>query len=264
MLRESPFVSPPIAWPTLGVLALALATSAAGVALGTSGAVHPAAAVLLCAVAAYLAFTPLHEAAHQSISRSPALNGAIGRVAAMLLLGPFSAVRHFHLEHHRHTNDPVLDPDHWSGRGPWWLLPLRWLTQDLHYYARWMRSVRTRPRAEVVEILLTFSLQLAAIGALVALGHGVSALLYWVLPARLAIGFLAFALDWLPHRPHDVLAADDRHLATRVTPSRWLEVLLLGQNYHLVHHLYPGVPFYRYRRIWESRQAQLVARGARA
>ncbi len=25
-------------------------------------------------------------------------------------------------------------------------------------------------------------------------------------------------------------------------------------NYHLVHHLYPTVPFYRYRRLWHARQ----------
>jgi fatty acid desaturase len=32
-----------------------------------------------------------------------------------------------------------------------------------------------------------------------------------------------------------------------------LTPLLTYQNYHLVHHLYPTVPFYRYRRLWESR-----------
>ncbi len=25
-------------------------------------------------------------------------------------------------------------------------------------------------------------------------------------------------------------------------------------NYHLVHHLYPTVPFYRYRRLWNARE----------
>jgi len=259
--RESPFVSPDVAWPTLCVLALALLASGGGAALGVSGAVPEAVAMLICTAGAYLAFTPLHEAAHQSISRSVALNAVVGRVGGVLLMGPFAAVRHFHLEHHRHTNDPVVDPDRYSGRGPWWLLPLRWLTQDIHYYARWLRGVRSRPRAEVLETSLTFALQLLAVVALCMAGKGREALLYWVVPARLAIGFLAFSFDWLPHRPHH---ETDRYLATRVMPGRALEALLLGQNYHLIHHLYPGVPFYRYRRIWEAQRDKLLARGVRA
>ena len=26
------------------------------------------------------------------------------------------------------------------------------------------------------------------------------------------------------------------------------------QNYHLVHHLYPTVPFYRYGKVWKARE----------
>jgi fatty acid desaturase len=26
----------------------------------------------------------------------------------------------------------------------------------------------------------------------------------------------------------------------------------MGQSLHLVHHLFPGVPFYRYDRVWQS------------
>jgi len=32
-----------------------------------------------------------------------------------------------------------------------------------------------------------------------------------------------------------------------------LTPVLLYQNYHLVHHLYPTVPFYRYISIWRAR-----------
>jgi len=75
---------------------------------------------------------------------------------------------------------------------------------------------------------------------------------------RLAILFLAFAFDYVPHRPHAITAAEDRYRATSVVESALLNVLLLGQNYHLVHHLYPGVPFYRYQSIWTRRRATLL------
>src|SRR5262245_61561651 len=118
--RSSPFVAPPVAWPTLALFAVAMTLWLGGIALGAAQLVPAPLATAMGALGAYLAFSPLHEAAHQSISRSDVLNAAIGRLAAIPLMGPFSAVRHFHMEHHRHTNDTSADPDHYSGRGPAW------------------------------------------------------------------------------------------------------------------------------------------------
>jgi fatty acid desaturase len=36
--------------------------------------------------------------------------------------------------------------------------------------------------------------------------------------------------------------------------------LLAYQNYHLMHHLYPTIPFYRYRKAWLARLDQHLAR----
>jgi fatty acid desaturase len=240
--------APRIAWPTIGLLGAALATWATGLAL-----VHVLwpLGFALCTLAAYVAFTPLHEATHRSITRTRWVNELCGRLASLPLAGPFLAVRFVHLEHHKHTNDPVADPDHWSGRGPRWLLPVRWLTQDLHYYVVFLRRApRGRERLEVQLTLVAF---LAAAAALVALGHG-RELVCWLGAARLAIGVLAFAFDYLPHRPHQVTARQDRFAATSAFPGRVRYVLSLGQSLHLVHHLYPGVPFYRYPRIWNRKE----------
>jgi len=242
--------APRFAWPTLLVLAGAFASCAAGVAVYVAGG--PAlAALALCTLGAYAAFTPLHEAAHRSLARPRWINEVAGRLASLPLLGPFSAVRYIHLEHHKHTNERGADPDHWSGRGPAWALPLRWLTQDLHYYAVYVQRVRpTRERVEVVGTLAAF----AAIAiALCATGHARAVVVLWLAPARLAVGVLAFAFDWLPHRPHDVPARVDRMRATSAVEGRIVYALTLGQSLHLVHHLYPGVPFYRYAAVWRDK-----------
>ena len=39
-----------------------------------------------------------------------------------------------------------------------------------------------------------------------------------------------------------------------------LSPLLVYQNYHLMHHLYPTIPFYRYRKAWLARLDQHMAR----
>jgi beta-carotene hydroxylase len=244
---KSLITAPRIAWPTLAVAALALVTWLAGLAIaGPAG-------IALATVGAYLAFTPLHEAAHRSLARARWVNEVIGRIVGIPLAGPFVAVRYLHLEHHKHTNDPDADPDHWSGRGPGWLLPLRWLTQDLHYYAVYLTARRRwRERAETVGTLAAYAV--AAI-VLIANGHS-SIVIGWLVGARLAIGVLAFAFDYLPHRPHRIPARIDRFAATAAWPGRLKLVATLGQSLHRVHHFYPGVPFYRYAALWRAGSAQ--------
>ena len=239
--------APRVAWPTLALAIAALALWCVAIEVMASEAgPGEIACVALAVVGAYLAFTPLHEAAHRSLARARWVNELVGRIASIPLLGPFPAVRFLHLEHHKHTNEPAADPDHWSGRGPRWTLPLRWLTQDLHYY--WVYARRPRPASERIEVVVTF-----VVFVVIASAIGRAALLYWILPARLAIGVLVYALDYVPHRPHQITSREDRYRATSAREGRLVFAVTLGQSLHLVHHLYPGVPFYRYGRVWRDR-----------
>ncbi len=254
--------APAVAWPTLGLLAAILSTWGATVALALAGVLPEVAALPLLVAAAFAAFTPMHDAAHRAVARARWVNEVAGRLAAPLLTAPFVAFRYVHLEHHKHTNEPGRDPDLWSGTGPRALLPLRWLTQDLHYYAVVGARWRERPRGELLELALVLGLQAGALAACAAAGHLREALLLWILPARVAIALLAWSFDYVPHRPHTTLAKDDRLRATHVVRGPWT-VPLLSQNFHLIHHLYPGVPFYGYGRVWRAQREELLAGGAR-
>lgn len=246
-MKSPALTTPRIAWPTLLLLAAALATWIAGIALVHAGQF---AGMVLATLAAYVAFTPMHDAAHRSIARARWINELAGRFAILPLFGPFPAIRYIHLEHHKHTNEPGADPDHWSGRGPRWLLPLRWLTQDVHYHAVYVMAAR--PRRERIESVATLAALIALAAMLVLSGHGRTVLFGWLLPARVAIAVLAFAFDYLPHRPHEVPAKHDRFAATHVFEGRFKYAATLGQSLHRVHHLYPGVPFYRYAAVWRA------------
>ena len=39
-----------------------------------------------------------------------------------------------------------------------------------------------------------------------------------------------------------------------------LSPLLLNQNYHLVHHLHPVIPFYKYVRVWRRNEDAYLER----
>lgn len=259
---ESSLSVVPVAWPTLAVAAAAVLVSGA-VALACLGGALPLwAGSVLITVAAFAAFTPMHDAAHRSVGRSRLLNEGVGRIASLVLFAPFAAFRWVHLEHHKHTNDAERDPDHYSGLGPWWMLPVRWLTQDLHYYVCYAAARRRRPWAEQVDVALSFAALYGLVVAAIATGYGVEVVALWLVPSRLAIALLAFSFDYLPHRPHDVTSRQDRYRATSLFTDRWLIPLFLYQSYHLIHHLYPGVPFYRYGRVYEEQRAELCRRGA--
>ena len=76
---------------------------------------------------------------------------------------------------------------------------------------------------------------------------------YYYLPFKFATVFLSMTFDYLPHRPHSSL---DIYEGTSVTSIygntkdtafiQPLTLLLLYQNYHNIHHLYPWIPFYHY------------------
>jgi fatty acid desaturase len=255
--------APRVAWPTIALGFLATGSWLAVLGLTLSGELPLWLALPLATVSAYAAFTPMHDSAHRSVGRARWLNEAVGRLAGLPLLAPFPAFRFMHLEHHKHANEADADPDHWSGRGPRLLLPLRWLTQDLHYYARFFADRQRFSGAEQAEVVGGVALQVAAVAGLCALGQVGVALCCVLLPARLATGMLAFAFDYLPHRPHLIPARADRFRATHIIAGRWWTVPLCCQNYHLVHHLYPAVPFYGYGRVWWDQREELLAQGAR-
>lgn len=253
---------PGVAWPTLMVWGSCLALWTASTGLAIAGVIPYWAGGLVNAVAAFAIFTPMHDASHRSVGRARWVNEVVGRIGVLPLIGPFTAFRHVHQEHHKHTNDEDKDPDYWSGRKPAVLLPLRWMTQDFYYYAVYLKNWKRRPVAERWETLLTLILLYGSILVLCVTGYALPVLLLWFIPSRIAQTFLAWTFDYLPHRPHTITAAEDRFRASLILLHPLLTVVLLYQNYHLIHHLYPGVPFYRMARIWREQRDYLIGKGA--
>jgi ring-1,2-phenylacetyl-CoA epoxidase subunit PaaE len=230
------------------------------VALGIGDSVPAPLAIAVTAIAAYLLFTVSHDAAHHSASAHDALNLWVGRIATPFFApqASFAVWRFIHMQHHRFTNhsDDGKDPDAYTMRGPRWQRPLRWATIDLAYIGFYLKHIGSRPRAEKQEYAVQMLLLVAAVSAAIATGHGVDMLLFVLLPQRLGIVWLAFAFDYLPHHGLHHRPTEDKLKTTRnrIGGERLLSPLMLYQNYHLVHHLHPLVPFYRYIAVWRRNE----------
>ncbi len=220
------------------------------------------AAAALAFVAAYASLTPAHEAAHGNISgrEHPWLDLVVGQVSLFCLLGPFLPFRTVHLRHHAHTNDPVRDPDMWMA-APKYLIPLRAATiLQYYWWCYWCPppGVRAEHHLRLYAVVF-FSLLGIAFAALMAAGHVETVLIVVIAPAWFALAVLAVVFTLLPHHPH---ICGDRFLNSRARPGRLRTALTLGQNYHLVHHLWPTVPWYRYGAVYRANWSAMRAKGS--
>ncbi|SOJ57592.1 1,2-phenylacetyl-CoA epoxidase, subunit E [Mycobacterium simulans] len=86
----------------------------------------------------------------------------------------------------------------------------------------------------------------------------------FLIPQRIGATVLAWWFDWLPHHGLEHTQRSNRYRATRNrVGAEWLFTpVLLSQNYHLVHHLHPSVPFYRYLRTWQRNEEAYLERNA--
>lgn len=250
-----------LAWPTLLLAGVVLLGEGAVWAATLWGGLPLWAGGLLATLLAYVAFTPLHDASHGAVGGSPRrarLDQAVGHAMSLPLLAPYAVFRAIHLRHHGATNHPERDPDMWVAGRTAVGTAARCLTISAHYYVVFFREVR-RPasamRRIAREAVLTLALQLALVALAAWAVGGAVVLALWVIPGVLASGLLAFLFDWLPHHPH---ATRKRGHDTRLLDIPALTVPLLSQNYHLVHHLYPRVPFYRYGALLAEIRAEVA------
>ncbi len=252
-----------VAWPTVVLSFLCFSGFAAMSVAAALGYVPIWAALIANSLIGYVVFTPLHEASHSNIGTRKGsfrwLDGVIGWISGAILFAPFAAFKVLHLRHHSNTNNAEADPDHWMATSNPLLLVLRGLTIIPRYYYHFFTFPDKQARDKMPATLLGL-LGLAAIYSVWAyFSNPWQPLLLWVVPALLALMMLAIVFDWLPHYPHK---SRERFHNTRVIPGSVLNALLLGQNYHLVHHLYPTVPFFSYKPVFDESREFLEAKGA--
>ena len=196
--------------------------------------------ILVATVAIHLAFTVWHEGVHQAVSKRWWVNDAVGILGVFPYMAPFYVEKWFHLQHHALLNRRD-DPNFIYTDGPLWKMPLRYLR--VLRYAR--ERMRDDPRTEGQKIADRVPMG-AVVGIYgIALWQGVflDVVLLWFVPFVLSKLVMDWYINYLPH----VGLPPDRFQGTRIIDVGWLKIALLGHNYHAIHHLWPAIPWHRYR-----------------
>lgn len=261
---------PTFAWPTFIVAVVALAVFAAVVAGSAQGWMPPWAAIVLNTLVMYVLFVMAHETLHGSFCTTRWVSGLFGRIVWLPVIIHFSlpAFGYVHGEHHRHTNDDERDPDVFATHAPTWQLPFRWAFMDAFYAVWYLQRFRARvrkswrrPVSEMAETSVLVALTTTLIVVSVITGHFMLLATVVLIPQRIGIFLVSWVFDWLPHHGLEVTHRENRYRSTRIRLGmEWLLApVMLSQNYHLIHHLHPWLPFYRYFGAWRRNEALYLA-----
>jgi fatty acid desaturase len=244
---------PGTAWPTVILFFVCLGGLGLVSYFGVMGQIPFWVCTIVNSIFSFLMFSVAHDATHNAISRTKWLNDTLGHIGLMFF-GPFSPLpvaRWIHIQHHRFTNDPELDPDAYAHKSDW-LTPLRWMNFDYYYTQYFLKHGGKQVKRHAVHLIVHFLVVLGAIGFGVWMGYGLELLMLWLLPTRINSFLFELMFVYLPHGPFETKAQDDPFKATSIRQG-WevlLTPLMAYQNYHLAHHLYPTAPFYNNIKIW--------------
>jgi beta-carotene hydroxylase len=206
-------------------------------------------------LALHLSGSVIHDASHNAAHSNRIFNAILGHGSALILGFAFPVFTRVHLQHHGNVNDPENDPDHFvSTGGPLWLIAPRFFYHEVFFFKR-----RLWRNYELLEWFLS-RLCLATM-VILSLQYGFFHYIinYW-LSAALVVGLmLGLFFDYFPHRPFQ---DRDRWKNARVYASPILNLLIFGQNYHLIHHLWPSIPWYKYQSAYRATKPLLEAKGS--
>ncbi|MEM9969707.1 MAG: fatty acid desaturase [Pseudomonadota bacterium] len=259
-MKRSNFLSE---WPTLAVLIGAY--TAWFLAIFVLAPVSLTAAVIVAALAIAQHASLTHEAIHGHPFRSKRANAALVW-PALGLLYPYARFRDTHLAHHLDCDltDPYDDPEsNFLAPSEWraCAVPLKWLLEanntllgrlvlgpvigTVFFLRNEVRLSKTQPN-----VLRGWLSHVPAVLAVLLVLH----IAGMPFGAYLLAAYIGNALirirTFLEHRAHETA----RGRSVIIEDSGPLALLFLNNNLHAVHHLHPGVPWFRLPRLYRARQ----------
>lgn len=257
----------PSPWAAAGILALNVSLGALGFWLLTLGTT-PAFLIsqLVFPIVFFQAFSILHECGHGSFSSKSWVNTLVGHYASPLCFLPYFSWKFQHAQHHVWSGNLEKDPSlkllrDWRAsqripllvRFAWrsWV-PLAGAMNHIVYWAYPFKLARTGTASQARCAFASLIWMAAVYGSL-----------FYAFPAIFSIGNFALAIAIylvavelvnLPHHSDqpstsEKLALWEQGFSTRSCyyPRLVSELLVLNFNFHIEHHLFPSLPWYRLR-----------------
>lgn len=212
--------------------------------------------------------TLLHEAAHKILAQNKQLNYLLGTyLSGYLVFQTFHRYVQSHCrEHHGHLGNPNKDPDlkYYGEQG---LLDIS--DRDTFFEKYLIPNIKLHKLFDNIGYLITNRLLMpdfknqsakykreyawfvaywvVLIGMMLYYGIFTYFLLFWILPYLTAFQITNCLIEVCEHYPLLVHSKKEMYM-TRNRNGHWFEQFCTGihnENYHLIHHLFPIIPFWK-------------------
>jgi fatty acid desaturase len=213
----------------------------------------------------------LHEVVHHAVfaRRRPRLERLLGYLYAVPSGISASQFTRWHLDHHAELGSSEDDPKrhHLSPKVNARWYKLLYCTPALFpiYFRAARREAATYPPALQAQIArerwLSIAVHLGVLAAIVW-GSGLAAAARAYLVPVFAVFPVAFTLNRLGQH-YNIDPADPAKWSTLLRGHWFWDAVFLNSNYHLEHHYFPGVPFYRLPRLQRALTPFYEERGLR-
>lgn len=209
-----------------------------------------------------------HEASHYSMFRSRRLDRWTGFLMGAPVCISHTAYRVLHAYHHRYTRE-AGDPDEFKNVTPnRFLLSLvfySWLVIGTPVYIVHVTitALRKGTRQDRIDVVVEYALLIALFGAVVATAwhfQRTDLILHcWAYPMIVAMLF-GNTRSWAEHAM--TLPGNPLTSTRTVTSNSLVSFLMCNLNYHLEHHLLPGIPWYNLKKVHALLQPEYQAAGS--
>lgn len=162
----------------------------------------------MATVSVALSYLPSHEAQHSIIAargqRLRWLNELVGHLSTIPMASPYRVLRATHFEHHKHCNNPELDPDYGVHAPSGWeflkktVMSWQPAGKDEAYPATLKRLGKEHM---LVDAIVFQCVYIAVLFGCAWTGHAIEAALLWWVPQLLAGIYIRYYLSWAPHTP---------------------------------------------------------------
>lgn len=244
------------AWPTLLLLCAVYAGLFASTLLVVNDWMAMWLGAVVNAIILYGTYTIVHEGVHDNIVSNKSafrwVNMTVAFLAAIPLWILIYPHRSSHIVHHNKCNTED-DPDIYArgsfGVVTFWKIPLAILGQ-LNPVTQYRQCIQYRlSRRQRYLSIVNYCLYIAIVAVIIGIGYGFELLVLWFIPFFVGYTTMLVFFTWVPHHPHTLTG---RYHDTRCSLWSGGNLLTQGQNYHLIHHMMPWVPWYHYARVFSE------------
>ena len=195
-----------------------------------------------------------HECTHKTPFKTEWINEWAGTICGFLIFQPFLWFRYFHLAHHRHTNDPKLDPElsqpkpaTWTSYVVFVLTLTYWKSKAVVLFANAFGKIEGDfvPDTAHARLRHEARMSMALYAVLLAVSVAVTPILLWIWIIPLAIGFPFLRLYHLAEHGRCPHVSDMFENTRTVFTNSIVRFVTWNMPYHIEHHTLPMVPFYR-------------------